>query len=94
MLDEATGELTELYEAGVHAATTTTGRGSRPPSARRSAVTARGRSWSSPGSLPPGTPVDGYARLARLATAAGARAVVDSDGAVAAPPRSTSDRGW
>ena len=33
------------------------------------------------GSLPPGAPVDGYARLAAIAAAAGARAVVDSEGA-------------
>ena len=32
------------------------------------------------GSLPPGAPVDGYARLARLAAAAGARAAIDIDG--------------
>ena len=44
------------------------------------------------GSLPPGAPVDGYARLVRLATAAGARAVVDSDGP-SWPPRSTT-RPW
>ena len=32
------------------------------------------------GSLPPGAPVDGYARLAAIVAGAGSRAVVDSEG--------------
>ena len=79
VLDEATGELTELYEAGVHLRDDDW---PRVEAALRAALDdgSDGTVVVLAGSLPPGTPVDGYARLARIATAAGARAVVDSDG--------------
>ena len=79
VLDEESGGLTEFYEAGVrldeadwHAV----------EAALRAAIGGDGAGTvvALAGSLPPGAPVDGYARLVRLASAAGARAVVDSDG--------------
>lgn len=79
VLDESTGELTELYEAGVRL------RDEDWPRVEAALRAALGDGTDGTvvvlaGSLPPGTPVDGYARLARIATEAGARAVVDSDG--------------
>ena len=44
------------------------------------------------GSLPPGAPVDGYARLARLAADAGARAAVDNEGEALAA--ALAERPW
>ncbi len=80
VLDESTGELTELYEAGVRL------RDEDWPRVEAALRAALGDGTDGTvvvlaGSLPPGTPVDGYARLARIAADAGARAVVDSDGA-------------
>ena len=82
VLDESTGELTEFYEAGVRLGTRTGGASRRRV---RAAIGGDGRGVVVvlAGSLPPGTPVDGYARLAAIAAEAGARAVVDSDGDVA-----------
>lgn len=79
ILDRSTGSLTELYEAGpalddegwsaVEAAV-----------ASELAIDAEGTVVVLSGSLPPGAPVDGYARIVRLAREAGARAAVDADG--------------
>ena len=80
VLDESTGELTEFYEAGVRADRCGLAAASRPRSGRRSAQTAVASSVVLAGSLPPGAPIDAYARLATIAAEAGARAVVDSDG--------------
>ena len=79
VLDEATGALTEFYEAGVRLDEADW---ARVKVALRAAIGGHGAGTivALAGSLPPGTPVDGYARLVRLAMAAGARAVVDSDG--------------
>jgi 1-phosphofructokinase family hexose kinase len=86
VLDEATGALTELYEAGVPL-----------PAARWPQVEAAlaalladdedggGTLVVMSGSLPPGAPQDAYARLGAIAGAAGAPWVVDSDGAALAP---------
>jgi tagatose 6-phosphate kinase len=79
VLDEATGTLTELYETGV----------TLPPDAWPRVEAALAEALASgadgavvvlAGSLPPGAPVDAYARLASIASASGARAVVDIDG--------------
>jgi 1-phosphofructokinase family hexose kinase len=80
VLDESAGELTELYEAGVRLRDEDW---PRVDGALRAALGdgAVGTVAVLAGSLPPGTPVDGYARLARIAAESGARAVVDSDGA-------------
>jgi 1-phosphofructokinase family hexose kinase len=80
ILDRATGSLTEFYEAGLML---------RPAgwSAVEEAVRAElaadpgGALVVVAGSLPPGAPHDGCARLAAVAAGAGARAVVDVDGA-------------
>ncbi len=79
VLDESTGKLTELYEAGVRL---DDGDWTRIEAALDAAVgdDPSGTVVVLAGSLPPGAPVDGYARLARLAAAAGARVVVDSAG--------------
>ena len=90
ILDRSSGLLTELYEAGPTL-------DDEAWSAIESAVAAELASDAElsvvvlSGSLPPGAPVDGYARIVRLATAAGARTTVDADGellarAVAAGP--------
>jgi len=81
ILDRSTGSLTEFYEAGP----TLDGEGW---SAIESAVAAEleGDAEASvvilSGSLPPGAPVDGYARIVGLAAQAGARTAVDADGEV------------
>ena len=83
ILDRSTGSLTEFYEAGP----TLDGEGW---SAIESAVAAEleGDAEASvvilSGSLPPGAPVDGYARIVGLAAEAGARTAVDADGEVLA----------
>jgi tagatose 6-phosphate kinase len=83
VLDRSTGRLTEVYEPG-------------PPmdaagwssleSAIAGAVSNAGSHTvvAMSGSLLPGAPPDGYARIVALARRAGARAVVDADGAVLA----------
>jgi tagatose 6-phosphate kinase len=79
VLDESTGQLTELYEAGLRLGDADWAR----IEAAVEAALGRDRSGAVvvlAGSLPPGAPVDGYARLARLAAGTGARAVVDSAG--------------
>ncbi len=80
ILDESTGELTELYEAGVRLDESDW---AAVEAALRAAIGGDGPGTVVvlAGSLPPGTPVDGYARLVRLSSASGARAVVDHDGA-------------
>lgn len=80
VLDETTGELTELYEAGVHLDDDAW------PRVEEAVGAAIGQDGSDAvvvlaGSLPPGAPVDAYARLAGIADARGARAAVDIDGA-------------
>jgi tagatose 6-phosphate kinase len=89
VLDRATGSLTEFYEAGlsldaagwaaVEAALAT-----------EVAADPAGTIAVIAGSLPPGSPVDGYGRLAAVAARAGARAIVDVGGthlAAALPAR-------
>ena len=80
VLDEASGALTEFYEAGLQL---DDGAWGRVEEALRSAIGGEGAGVVVvlAGSLPPGTPIGGYARLARIAADAGALAVVDSDGA-------------
>src|SRR3954447_17280186 len=79
ILDRSTGTLTELYEAGPaldadgwsaieHAVASELASG-----ADASVVVLSG-------SLPPGAPVDGYARIVALAAESGARTAVDADG--------------
>ena len=83
ILDRSTGFLTEFYEAGP----TLDDKGW---SAIESAVAVEleGDAASSvvilSGSLPPGAPADGYARIVGLAAEAGARTAVDADGEVLA----------
>jgi tagatose 6-phosphate kinase len=83
ILDRASGGLTEFYEAGLTldaagwAAVETA-------LAEELATDPDGTLVVVAGSLPPGAPIDGYGRLAALASAAGARAAVDAGGAVLA----------
>ena len=83
ILDRSTDSLTEFYEAG--------------PTLDREAWTAIESAVAAElerdpeasvvilsGSLPPGAPVDGYARIVALAAEAGARTAVDADGEVLA----------
>ena len=79
ILDESTGALTELYEAGVQLRD---GDWPRLEDALHAAIgpDCRDTVVVLAGSLPPGAPVDAYARLARIADEAGARAVVDVAG--------------
>ena len=79
VLDESTGKLTEFYEAGVRLRD---GDWRAVETALRAAIGGDGSGVVVvlAGSLPPGTPVDGYARLAAVAAEAGARTAVDSDG--------------
>jgi 1-phosphofructokinase family hexose kinase len=79
VLDESSGELTEFYEAG---ARLDEAAWSAVESALAAAIDVDGDGVVVvlAGSLPPGAPVDGYARLVAIARRAGARAVVDSDG--------------
>ncbi len=79
ILDRSAGSLTELYEAGPVLADE---RWSAVEAAVASelAIDAEGTVVVLSGSLPPGAPVDGYARIVRLAREAGARAAVDADG--------------
>ena len=83
ILDRTTGSLTEFYEAGptldregwtaIESAVTA----ELEPDPEASVVILSG-------SLPPGAPVDGYARIVALAAKAGARTAVDADGEVLA----------
>jgi tagatose 6-phosphate kinase len=91
VLDESTGQLTELYEAGV--------RLSGDDWARVETALADALADDGPGtvvvlagSLPRGAPVDAYGRLTRIASAAGARSVIDVDGP--ALSGSLADRPW
>jgi 1-phosphofructokinase family hexose kinase len=79
VLDEATGSLTEFYEAGVDLAADDW---PRIEAGLREALATDGVGAVVvlAGSLPPGAPVDAYARLGTVAAAAGARVVVDIDG--------------
>jgi len=79
ILDEATGALTEFYEAGVELAGEDW---PRVEDALRAALATDpvGAAVVLAGSLPPGAPVDAYARLARIAAERGARAVIDIGG--------------
>jgi 1-phosphofructokinase family hexose kinase len=80
VLDDSTGALTELYEAGVRLEEGDWGRVEAAVRAALSGGGAKGTAVVLAGSLPPGVPIDGYARLSRLAAEAGAQAVVDSAG--------------
>ncbi len=79
VLDRATGTLTEFYEPGLTldpagwAAVETALRSELADDPSGSLVVLAG-------SLPPGAPERGYARLATIASDAGGRAVVDADG--------------
>jgi tagatose 6-phosphate kinase len=91
VLDRATGELTEFYEPGV---TLPADRWADVESAVAAAVadhSARALVVLA-GSLPPGAPVDGYARLARVAMDRGAEVAID----VAGEPliRAVAERPW
>jgi 1-phosphofructokinase family hexose kinase len=79
VLDRATGELTELYEPGV------TLPPDRWPDVEGALATALADVSDRSlvvlaGSLPPGAPVDAYARLVRAATTSGADVAVDVAG--------------
>jgi len=78
VLDRATGTLTELYEWGL---TLDAAGWDAVEAALRSELAAdpSGSLVVLAGSLPPGAPDDGYARLVTIAAEAGARAVVDAD---------------
>ena len=83
VLDRASGDLTELYEAGL----TLDAAGwaaVESALAEELATDPAGALVVAAGSLPPGAPTDGYGRLAELAAAAGGRAAVDAGGAVLA----------
>lgn len=78
VLDRETGSLTEFYEPGL----TLDAAGWAAVEEALEAELAHDPSGSVvilAGSLPPGSPADGYARLTVLAARAGARAVVDAD---------------
>ena len=79
VLDEAAGTLTEFYAAGV---TLTDADWPRVEAALDRALRPDGRDALVvlAGSLPPGAPIDAYARLARVASRAGARAAIDIAG--------------
>ncbi len=79
VLDEATGELTEFYEAGVRLAPDSWAR-VETTLADALAVDGAGTLVVLAGSLPPGAPPDAYRRLGRIASATGAAWVVDVDG--------------
>ena len=78
VLDRGDGSLTEFYEPGL--ALDATGWGAIEDSL---AASLSGKASETlvvlAGSLPPGAPVDGYARLVNLARRAGAQTVVDAD---------------
>lgn len=79
VLDEETGTLTEFYERGL----TIDAGGWAAVEEALAAELADDPSGSLvvlAGSLPPGAPVDGYARLTAHSMRAGARTVVDADG--------------
>lgn len=79
VLDRATGELTEFYEAGVNLPED---RWASVEEALRDALAHRpaGVVVLLAGSLPPGTPSDAYRRLARISSTLGARVVIDVGG--------------
>jgi 1-phosphofructokinase family hexose kinase len=91
IFDRSTGRLTEIYEPGppldaagwadLEAAVTA----ELATDGQRSVVVMSG-------SLLPGAPIDGYARIISLARRAGARSAVDADGAVLA--RAIAARPW
>jgi fructose-1-phosphate kinase PfkB-like protein len=89
VLDESTGELTELYEAGMQLGDDDWSR-VEDALRRRSASAADGR--GARGQPPPGSGRRVRAPRA-IAAAAGARAAVDSEGR-RSPPPSRSARGW
>ena len=91
ILDRSTGRLTEVYEPGPPLGATGWARLEAAVTAELAADGARSVVVMS-GSLPPGAPDDGYARLVTLARRAGARSVVDADGAVLA--RAIAARPW
>jgi 1-phosphofructokinase family hexose kinase len=75
-LDRSTGALTEFYEQREPVSETEWAAFEQTVS-----ETLREASWLTlSGSLPPGAPVDGYARLIDLARGAGARTALDSRG--------------
>lgn len=79
LLDVTTGELTELYEAGVELPDRDW---PRVEDALRAALGAGGGDAVVvlAGSLPPGAPVDAYGRLGTIAAGLGARTAVDIAG--------------
>lgn len=79
VLDRATGELTEFYEPGVTLPADRFGDVEAALSAVLEGVPDRSLVVLA-GSLPPGAPIDAYARLARRAAASGADVAVDIAG--------------
>jgi 1-phosphofructokinase family hexose kinase len=78
VLDAEAGRLTEFYEAGLTMNADAWAR-VELALAEELADDPAGSLVVLAGSLPPGTPVDAYARLTRRATSAGARSVIDAD---------------
>lgn len=79
ILDRSTGRLTELYEAGPRI--DEQGWDALEAALRDElAVDPEGTAVAMSGSLPGGAPQDGYRRLLAIATASGARTVVDVGG--------------
>jgi 1-phosphofructokinase family hexose kinase len=78
VLDRSTGRLTEFYESGLPVAS---GSFEALEQAVRRELDAGDVRWLAlSGSLPPGLPVDGHARLTSLAGARGIRTIVDTHG--------------
>src|SRR5664279_2607002 len=86
VLDRAAATLTEFYEPGL---TLDAADWAAAEAALRSELDddPSGSLVVLAGSLPPGAPLDGYARLATIAEDAGARSVVDADRIALAAPR-------
>jgi 1-phosphofructokinase family hexose kinase len=78
VLDRSSGELTEFYEAGEPLEGGAWGRLEAAVDAELARGGVAGLALS--GSLPPGAPPDGYARLVRVASARGVAAFVDAHG--------------
>jgi 1-phosphofructokinase family hexose kinase len=78
VLDREAGSLTEFYEPGL-ALDAAGWRAVEDALAAELREDGSGTLVVLAGSLPPGAPVDGYARLANLTARAGARVVVDAD---------------
>jgi 1-phosphofructokinase family hexose kinase len=79
ILDRSTGELTEFYESGLPVAP---GAFDSLEAAVTGVMVTGDVGWlTTSGSIPPGAPIDGQARLVRLATEHGIASIVDTHGA-------------